>query len=114
MDGGDVLQVGKHFSIGVSKRTNQEGAENFIEIVRKYGYDGTPTVVENTLHLKTSMTYLENGIIITSQPFANKDFLKDFDVIVAEEGEEYFANCLWINGKVLVSRGFPKTLKKLE
>jgi N-dimethylarginine dimethylaminohydrolase len=30
MDGGDIMRVGKIFYIGISKRTNEEGANKFI------------------------------------------------------------------------------------
>ena len=39
---------------------------------------------------------------------------KEFDRIEIDEEESYAANSLWINGKVLVPEGFPKTRKKIE
>ena len=34
LDGGDVLQVGDHFYVGLTRRTNREGAEQLSEILR--------------------------------------------------------------------------------
>jgi dimethylargininase len=42
---------------------------------------------------------------------------KEFEIynrIIIDEDESYAANSLWINGKVLIPDGFPKTRKKIE
>jgi dimethylargininase len=37
-----------------------------------------------------------------------------FNRIVVDDDERYAANSLWINGKVLVPEGFPKTRSKID
>ena len=37
LDGGDVLMIGNHFFIGISERTNPEGAKQLGGILEKYG-----------------------------------------------------------------------------
>lgn len=37
IEGGDVMMVGKHFYVGLSKRTNEAGIANFGRILAKYG-----------------------------------------------------------------------------
>jgi len=39
LDGGDVLMIDTHFFIGISDRTNQEGARQLGRILEKYGID---------------------------------------------------------------------------
>ncbi len=62
--------VDKHFYIGLSERTNQEGANQFISILQKYGYTGSVAPVKDILHLKTGMSYLENGVMICTKAFS--------------------------------------------
>ena len=38
LDGGDVCQAGKHFFIGVSQRTNEEGAKQLAAFLAQGGY----------------------------------------------------------------------------
>ena len=40
VDGGDVLMVDKQFFIGISDRTNEDGAKQLAAILKKYGVDG--------------------------------------------------------------------------
>ena len=43
----------------------------------------------------------------------NPEFEK-YSRIVVDEKEQYAANSLWINGKVLVPKGYHETKKKIE
>jgi dimethylargininase len=45
---------------------------------------------------------------------ANRNEFAEYNRIVIDEDECYASNSLWINGKVLVPKGFPKTRKKIE
>ena len=46
--------------------------------------------------------------------FMNKPEFQTFNQIIVDEDECYASNSLWINGKVLIPKGFPKTRKKIE
>jgi len=61
MEGGDVMLVDKHFYVGLSDRTNKEGARQFNEIVSKFGYTSSTIPVTEGLHLKDFVIYLENN-----------------------------------------------------
>jgi dimethylargininase len=37
-----------------------------------------------------------------------------YNLILVDDDESYAANSLWINNKVLVPKGFPKTKDKIE
>jgi len=41
VEGGDIMMVGDHYYIGLSERTNREGAEQMIAILKKYGMRGS-------------------------------------------------------------------------
>jgi dimethylargininase len=113
LDGGDVLMVGYHFFIGISKRTNTEGAEQLGKILEAYGNTWETIPVEAGLHLKSSINYLGNNTLIVAKDFANKEELERYDKIVVDETESYAANTLWINDVLLTPKGFPITRDKL-
>jgi len=114
LDGGDVMQVNETFFIGLSGRTNQEGADQFIKILEKYSMKGIKVPLNKILHLKTGLSYLENNILLLSGEFKNNSLFNNFHKIIVDDDESYAANSLWINDKVLVPEGFPKTKKKLK
>ena len=114
VDGGDVMMVGSHFYIGVSERTNEEGAQQLIEVLGKYGFTGSMVNLQHVLHLKSGVAYLENNNLLASGEFPEKDVFKHFNILKVEEVESYATNCIWINDFVLVAKGFPKTKQLVE
>ncbi len=114
LDGGDVLMIDNHFYVGLSDRTNREGAENFGAIVQKYGKTWSALPVSRGLHLKSSVNYIGDRTMLLTSDFENNENFKGFDKLVVSDGESYAANTLDINGRLLVPKGFPDTVKKLE
>ena len=114
LDAGDVMMVGSHFYIGLSERTNQEGANQLINILRKYRLDGSTISLTTVLHLKTGVNYLEKNILLASGEFLSKPELKNFKIIEVPSDESYASNSLWINDNVIVPKGFPKTLELIK
>lgn len=114
IEGGDVMQVGNHFYVGISDRTNEEGARQFDEIVSKFGYTTSTVPVTEGLHLKDFVIYLDNKNILVTSIMNDEPAFKDFNRFVIEPDELYAINSLYINGTVLVPKGYPKTLKIIE
>lgn len=113
-DGGDVLQVGKHFFIGVSERTNHDGAGQLSQILKSYGYTCAIVAVGEGLHFKSSVNYVGKNTLLITEDFTGNDQLKGYDTIVVNSEESYAANTLFINDHLLVPQGYPDTRKKLE
>ncbi len=111
LDGGDVMMVGDHFYVGLSARTNEEGIRQFGEILAKYGMTCSQVPLEEVLHLKTGVNYIENGIMLVSGEFIDKPDFAEYKKIIIPEGEEYAANCIWMNDKVIVPEGYPGVAK---
>ena len=114
LEGGDVMMCGNHFFVGRSERTNEEGIRQFAEILKKYGYTCAEVRLEEVLHLKTGVNYLENNNMLVSPKMNEDPHFKDFNKFVIEPEELYAINSMNINGTVLVPEGFPKTLKIIE
>jgi dimethylargininase len=114
VDGGDVLQVNQHFFIGLSERTNQEGADQLGQILNRYGYTHATVAVGEGLHFKSSVNYVGKNTLLVTEDFATSDQLAGYDILVTDQDESYAANTLFINDHLLAPRGYPNTLKKLE
>jgi len=108
VEGGDIMMVGSHFYIGLSGRTNMNGAQQVIDILEKYGMSGSVIELEKVLHLKTGLAYLEENNLVASGEFLEKEEFQEFDILAIDDDESYAANCVWVNGKVLIPRGYPK------
>ncbi|KAL4656045.1 N(G),N(G)-dimethylarginine dimethylaminohydrolase 1 isoform X1 [Arapaima gigas] len=61
LDGGDVLFTGREFFVGLSKRTNQRGAEILADTFKDYAVSMVP--VQNGQHLKSFCSMAGPGII---------------------------------------------------
>lgn len=107
LEGGDVMMVGDHFYVGCSARTNQEGIRQFIAILEKYGLTGSQVPLEKVLHLKTGVNYIENNNLLVSGEFVEKPEFSQYHKIQIPPQESYAANCIWVNGTVIVPAGYP-------
>lgn len=114
VEGGDVMMVGDYFYVGLSERTNEEGARQFIEILRKHGYDGEAVSLDEMLHLKTGLAYLEDNNLLVAGEFLKNPLFEKFNRVEVDESEAYGANCIWMNGYVLVPEGYPTVKEKVE
>lgn len=114
LEGGDVMMVKDHFYIGLSKRTNREGAEQLIKALGKYGMSGSIVEISEMLHLKSGLAYLEDNVLLVAGEFINNIEFKKFNKIVIDEEETYSANCIRVNDYVLVPAGYTKTKEKIK
>lgn len=111
IEGGDVMMVGKYFYVGLSKRTNEAGIANFGRILAKYGMTCSAVPVRDVLHLKTGVDFLSGNEMLTSGEFVDLPVFEKFHQTPVAPEEAYAVNCLWVNDKIIVPAGFPKTLK---
>jgi len=114
LDGGDVLEAGQHFFIGLSERTNRQGAEQLGNILSQQGLTWTAVPVLAGLHLKSSVAYMGNQTLLISADLAQRPEFAAYEKIVLDAEEEYAGNSLWINDCLLIPAGFPRTRRKLE
>jgi len=114
LDGGDVMMVGEHYYIGLSERTNQTGAEQLITILQNHGMSGSCIAMSDMLHLKTGVSYLENNHLVAYGEFLYKPAFKNFKVLAVDHSESYAANCIWVNGTVIIPAGYPNSKSMIE
>lgn len=114
LDGGDVMLIERTFYVGISARTTQPAAAALGEIVRPFGYEVVPVMVNNLLHLKTSVCYIGDNTIVATQQFARCSAFQPFQKIETVPTEDYAANCLRINDYLVIAAGFPDLRGKLK
>jgi dimethylargininase len=114
VDGGDILAVDDHYYIGLSDRTNLDGAKQVIEILKKYGKTTSTIKVKNLLHLKSGIAYLGNRYLVMSSVFQSDSIFKEFTIIQVDEKESYAANCVRINNSIILPKGFAKARAMIE
>jgi dimethylargininase len=114
IDGGDVLKIENRIFVGLSRRTNLQAVQQLKKILNGCNVEIVPVKVQNVLHLKSACTYLGDGYVILSRRHFDVDMLRDYEKIVVPRGEEYAADCLAVNGTILMARGYPKTKKMIE
>jgi dimethylargininase len=114
VEAGDIMMVGEHFYIGLSERTNIQGAAQLISILVEKNLSGSMVEMSELLHLKTGLSYLEDNNLLTfGEMHTHTDFTQ-FNRIEIDKDENYAANSVWINGTVLVPKGFPKALQNIQ
>lgn len=113
VEAGDIMMVGSHFYIGLSERTNQEGAQQVIAQLEQNGMTGSVIEMTEVLHLKTGLSYIENNRLLACGEFVKKAEFAQFDIIEIEPKDAYSANCIWVNDTVLVPKGFASTSKAI-
>jgi len=113
LEGGDVMKVEEHYYIGLSKRTNNEGANQLTRILKRYGYSSTKFPLKKVLHLKTGISYLGDSILLVSGEFKNHSDFKEYNLIEVQESEAYATNSLMINGYVLIPQGYANLKKHI-
>ena len=110
LDGGDVCEAGNHFFIGISKRTNEEGAQQLAELLASFGLNSSFVDirgVKNILHLKSGVAYLGDDRLALIDALADRDEFRGYNLIRVSAGEEYAANCLRVNDHVLMAAHYP-------
>jgi len=117
MDGGDVCQADEHFFIGLSARTNPEGARQLTAILHAHGY--TSSIVDiraqsRLLHLKSGIAYLGHKRLVVAPELSALSAFKTYELIEVPSVELYAANCIHINDHVMIPAGYPRTAQLLE
>ncbi len=111
VDGGDICEAGDHFFIGVSRRTNAEGARQLAAILGRHGYTSDCVdirAVPGILHLKSGIAFLGEGRLVAIDALAGHAALAGRELVRVDPSEGYAANCVRVNETVLVAAGFPK------
>jgi len=114
VDGGDICEADGHFLIGISARTNEQGARQLAEHLAGWGYTSSTLDIRSNqalLHLKSGIAYLGDGAWVADggieADLRSQKGVRVHAVILASASEAYAANCVRVNDVVLVAAGYP-------
>jgi dimethylargininase len=110
LDGGDICEAENHFFIGLSQRTNEEGARQLAEFLARDGF--TSSIVDirdihGVLHLKSGIAYIGENNLVAMEAMADLSHFLNYDRIRVKPEESYAANCVRVNDFVLLPAGRP-------
>lgn len=117
LDGGDVCDADGHFLIGISARTNPQGARQLAQFLEERGHRASFIDIRSCaglLHLKSGLSFLGDGRILAAPGLPADPALEAFERIATEPGDRYAANCVAINGRVLLAAGYPRVADALD
>jgi dimethylargininase len=113
LEGGDVVRMGQTLYVGLSRRTNAEGARQLAEIVEPHGYRVVPVNVTGCLHLKSACCAVSDDTVLASRALFDSSAF-DCKVIDVPAEESAAADVLRIGNTVLIPASFPRTARLLE
>ena len=117
LDGGDICEAGRHFFIGISERTNEEGARQLAGYLAREGYSSSRVDIrgiEGILHLKSGVAHCGDNRLIVIDALVAHEAFRGYEIIRVEAAENYAANCVRINQYVLLAAGYPALLASLQ
>lgn len=117
LDGGDICDADGHFFIGVSQRTNWDGAAQLAAFLTEAGYASSCIdirAVPGILHLKSGIASLGDSRVVVIDALAGHPAFRRHEIVPVPAGEDYAANCVRVNDTLLVAAGFPGMRRSLE
>lgn len=114
LDGGDVLRVGRSFYIGLSTRTNEDGARQFAAFLTPHGYSVESVAVDDCLHLKTAVSTLREDSLLLNPRMVDAGAFHGVPWIEVDPAEPFGANVICIGDTVLCAAAAPGTKRRLE
>lgn len=112
LDGGDVLRAGTHLFIGLSTRTNRDGARLLAQTAKRQGIQAKILEVPEGLHLKSFVTLAGHRTVVHAPVIDPSEFQSaGLDALPVHEPAG--ANVLSVGDRVLVSASAPRTAEQL-
>ncbi len=115
LDGGDVLRVGRQLWVGLSTRSNAEGARQLREWLAPEGYAVDTLSVRECLHLKSAVTQVAEDAVLLDRRWIDPAPFAHLRAVETAEEEDGAANALYLEqGLVYPASAFPRTAKRLR
>lgn len=117
LDGGDICEAGSHFFIGISHRTNKEGARQLAQFLAAEGLSSSAVDIremKSILHLKSGIAYLDSNTLVAMEELADREEFAGYKLIRVPPEESYACNCVLVNDRVLVPAGYSRLEAELS
>lgn len=117
LDAGDVCETDDLVIIGLSHRTNAEGAAQLGAFLADLGVRSAVVDIRpiaGLLHLKTGISYLGQGRMALAPFVPAWPELARFEPVRLAAPEAYAANALAVNDRLLIPAGYPRFAETLD
>jgi dimethylargininase len=114
LDGGDVLRLGRMIYVGISTRTNVEGARQLANAAGRFGYSLRCLRVRGCLHLKSAVTALDDRTVLCNPEWVDARTFEGYDAVFVDRGEPFAANVLRIRDAVVCAAAHGRTAAALR
>ena len=114
LEGGDVLRLGRTLYVGLSTRTNAEGAAALRRLAAPHGYEVVTVEPRGCLHLKTGCSALDDGTVLVNPGWVDAAAFRGREVVAVDASEPWAANVLSVGGAICVNAAFPRTAEMLS
>jgi len=118
LDGGDVLVTPGLVLVGVSGRTNADGARQLATILAPHGIRVVALPVSGCLHLKSAVVWLPattaESLVLLNPEWIDAAAFAGFNVIEVDPEEPSAANVLAVNGRVICPEAHARTRRRLD
>jgi dimethylargininase len=108
-DGGDVLVAGRRVFVGISTRTNRDGAAQMRRSLEPFGYTVEELGVSGCLHLKSAVTALADDVLLVNREWIDVSPFGGFETIDVDREEPHAANALRVGSSIVFPEEFPRT-----
>jgi dimethylargininase len=116
IDGGDVLRLGRRLYVGLSSRTNEDGAHQLARLAAPYGYSVECLTTAACLHLKSAVTAVADDRVIANPEWIDTRTFGDarVDVIEVDPAEPHAANVLRLGDTLVCASAHERTTARLR
>ena len=102
LEGGDVLRLGQRLYVGQSTRTNAAGTAQLAALVAPHGLEVVPVPVRGSLHLKTAVTALGEGLFAANRAWFDPAPFGPAEWLDVAADEPFAGNTLSAGGRVIL------------
>ena len=114
LEGGDVVRHEKTVYVGLSGRTNEEGAVQLRRHLEPHGYTVREVRVSGCLHLATACTFVGENTLLVNREWVDVEPFGDVSFLDVPESEPWAANTLRVKDTILMPTAFPETSSLLR
>ena len=114
LDGGDVLALDEEIVVGLSERTNAEGAAQLARHVASSGWRARAVPVTGCLHLKSGVTRIGKRTLLVNPRWIDVAELRGRESLECHPDEPFAANALWVGDAIIHAAEFPLTRAIME
>lgn len=114
LEGGDVLRMGRTLFVGLSSRTNEDGARQLAQILIPHGYVVRTLTVSKCLHLKSAVTAVDENTVLLNPDWIDPAVFDGLNVIEVDPDEPQAANVLGIGDVLIYPAELPGTQLRLK